>query len=66
LLASSRPVETQLSIQTRAISSYSSVRAGRINGGGIDRFLLRNHIAQQHVCPAPHVRPIRNAIRAGE
>ena len=34
-LASSRPVEAQLSIQTRAISSYSSVRAGRIVGGGI-------------------------------
>ena len=35
LLAASRPVEAQLSIQTRAISSYSSVRAGRIVGGGI-------------------------------
>src|SRR6516164_5423129 len=66
LLASSRPVETQLSIQTRAISSYSSARAGRITGGGIDSFLLGNHIAQQHVCPAPHVRPIRNVIRACE
>ena len=35
LLASSSPVEAQLFIQTRAISSYSSARAGRIAGGGI-------------------------------
>src|ERR1700674_2813788 len=35
LLASSNPVEAQLFIQTRAISSYSSARAGRIAGGGI-------------------------------
>src|SRR5712675_1049895 len=34
-LASASPVQTQLSIQTRAISSYSSVRAGRIVGGGM-------------------------------
>src|ERR1700744_5219429 len=37
LLASSRPVETQLFIQTRATSSYSSSRAGRIKGGGMER-----------------------------
>src|SRR3954454_14594492 len=35
LLAASRPVEAQLFIQTRAISSYSSGRAGRIVGGAI-------------------------------
>src|SRR6266704_6125248 len=35
LLASASPVETQLSIQTRAISSYSSARAGRMVGGGM-------------------------------
>lgn len=36
LLACSRPVETQLSIQTRETSSYSSRCAGRIRGGGMD------------------------------
>ena len=36
LLASPRPVETQLSIQTRPTSSYSSARAGRMMGSGID------------------------------
>src|SRR5712671_2198672 len=35
LLASSIPVEAQLFIQTRAISSYSSMRAGRIAGSAI-------------------------------
>src|ERR1051326_2919457 len=35
LLASPRPVETQLSIQTRPISSYSSARAGRMMGSDI-------------------------------
>src|SRR6266700_8288475 len=35
LLVCSSPVEAQLFIQTRAISSYSSVRVGRIVGGGI-------------------------------
>src|ERR1700760_3239347 len=35
LLASSSPVDTQLSIQTRATSSYSSGRAGRTVGIGI-------------------------------
>jgi hypothetical protein len=34
LLASARPVETQLSIQIRAMSSYSSGRAGRMFMGG--------------------------------
>ncbi|MGY4354896.1 hypothetical protein ACVW0J_001389 [Bradyrhizobium sp. i1.7.7] len=34
-LASARPVEAQLSIQTRPISSYSSVRAGRMTGSDI-------------------------------
>src|ERR1700676_5811091 len=35
LLGCSSPVETQLFIQTRAISSYSSLRAGRMVGGAI-------------------------------
>src|ERR1700739_4960316 len=35
LLASSSPVETQLFIQTRATSSYSSARAGRMVGVGM-------------------------------
>src|SRR3569833_4078649 len=34
-LASPRPVETQLSIQTRPISSYSPARAGRMIGSDI-------------------------------
>jgi hypothetical protein len=33
-LALSNPVDTQLFIQTRAISSYSSFRAGRIAASG--------------------------------
>jgi hypothetical protein len=36
LLASSIPVEAQLFIQTRAISSYSSGRAGRMVGDGME------------------------------
>src|SRR6202790_3719928 len=35
LLGCSSPVKTQLFIQTRAISSYSSLRAGRMVGGAI-------------------------------
>src|SRR5450755_4004584 len=35
-LASSSPVEAQLFIQTRAISSYSSGRAGRMVGGATE------------------------------
>ena len=34
------PVEAQLFIQTRAISSYSSGRAGRMVGGGVARFFF--------------------------
>src|SRR5882672_10688373 len=35
LLASASPVEAQLFIQTRAISSYPSAGAGRMVGGGM-------------------------------
>src|SRR6266852_5002147 len=41
LLVSSSPVEAQLFIQTRAISSYSSARAGRMVGGGIENESFR-------------------------
>src|SRR4029077_4267656 len=44
LLVSSSPVEAQLSIQTWAISSYSSTRAGRIVGSVIEAILYASNI----------------------
>src|SRR5882672_11191869 len=41
LLASASPVEAQLFIQTHAISSYSSARAGRMVGGGMKNMSFR-------------------------
>src|SRR5207237_6889403 len=52
LLASSIPVEAQLFIQTRAISSYSSLRAGRIVGSVIWQSLREQHACHVAICPA--------------
>jgi hypothetical protein len=46
-LASSSPVDTQLSIQTRAIPSYSSGRAGRIDGCIIGKSMREQHAERE-------------------